>query len=342
MRTLKLILLLSLCSFSITPANGQTKESFEQIFLKETEGKESKTSKEGFKNVTRISFYPDTLPTWFYNPPQSSNDVVYAIGISDPDLTPEEAAEQALYRAKIMAVIFSKTKFQYFKDIYTSEYTEGKYSYYRQRFDTYFKVSTSAYVSEANFSVVNQHLTKYNEAVVLVRYQNSSANDNSNDKILYSAIGTVLYVEVQVENAFEPQAEYELLATIKPLSGQMQNSKYTYIEKGNQFLPKSEFLGKEVEYPLYYYKYSNPSWPSNTEPLLSYGGLWSAIIRNMLKQFALSTENSSVKISTVGQQYNPEMANLTREVAIKNAKIKLNGIEFGRDSVGFSFDIREL
>jgi len=322
---------------------GQNQTDFEKIFLKETEGKTNSYELENFKNITRISFYPDTLPQWFYNPPISNSNEIYAIGISDPDLTLDEATNQALFRAKTMAILFNKSKFQYFKDIYTTEQSDGSSQQYRQRYDTYFKISALANHNSNCFNIIDQHFTRYNEAVVLIRFQPNTVDvttSTSNEQ--FSAVGTVIFIEAQIDEAFEPQAEYELISALKMPGDQLLTSQFTFISKGNEFLCKSEFIGNRIDFPHYPYKYTSATWPQDSQPILTYTGLWSIITQKLLKQLMQGIENSSVKTRSVGQQYNPEISNLTREVAIKNAKIILNGIEFGGDDIDFKLYINDL
>jgi hypothetical protein len=178
---------------------------------------------------------------------------------------------------------------------------------------------------------------------VLIRFQ-PRLSDNSpiSDKELLSAVGTVIFIEAQIDEAFEPQAEYELISAIKWPNDQMLTSQFTYISKGNEFLCKSEFFGNQIDFPHYPYKYASAIWPSDAQPMITYTGLWSFITQRLMKQLMQSIEGSSVKVRSVGQQYNPEISNLTREVAIKNAKIILNGIEFGGDDIDFKLDINDL
>lgn len=324
--------------------NGQTKSDFEKIFLKETEEKGTGGVKhESFKHIEKISFYPDTLPGWFFSLPSGSTNAVYAIGISDPDMPREEAEIQAFFRAKTMAVILHNSKLQYFKDIYTTEQSDGKQQKYRQRYDTYFKVSASTYSSSKSYTIVNKHFTKFNEAIMLIRFQpDEPQGGTTTDKELFTSIGTVFFIEAQVEEAFEPQAEYKLTSEVKRTNQQILSSDYTFISKGNEFLSQSIFLGNEIDYPYYPYRYANALWAENTQPMVAYTGLWSIISTKFLKQLMQGIESSSVKIRSMGQQYNPEITNLTREVAIKNVKIILNGIEFGRDDIDFNVVISDL
>jgi hypothetical protein len=325
----------------LTSVVGQTKDEFEKIFLKET-GSGTKGRDDGkFKNVYRLSYYPDTLPSWFFNPPPSTADYTYTIGISDPDLTPENAAIQALYRAKVMAVLFNRSQIQYFRDIYTTEYRDGRSKSYRQRFDTYFKLSASGIADSLYFTIVDQHFTRYNEAIVLIKYDQSNVN-KANSSATISVVGTVFLIEAQIGDAFEPQAEYELTSAMKIPDSPMITSYFKFVEKGTKFLSQSEFMGNAMQFPLYNYKYTNPSWSSNIQPLLSYNGLWSIYTQRLLRHLTITTEDKSVKYKTIEENYSPQMSNLTREVAIKIAKIYMNGIEFGVDSVGFDLLVEKI
>lgn len=329
---------LLLVLFTLT-AKGQ-KEAFEKIFEKETRPNEF-ASYGKFKNIERVSFYPDTLPSWFFKPPTSSSESIFAIGISDPDLTPEEAIFQAMHRAKSMAILQHKAYIQYYRDVYIVAYTEQAYKGYGQRFDTYFKLSAAAQADSSCFTTEKVHLTRYNEAVVLLRYS-PSRSSTTDPSLKISTVGTALYIEAQIDNVFEPQAEYEFVTKHTSPRGIDINSHFTYREKGRRFLAISQFMGNDRDYPMYNYKYSNPSWASNTEPLISYNGLWSIYSKKLLRQLTLNTEETSINIRSLDEMYSPEMRNLTREVATKTARMYINGIEFGVDSIGFDLSVIEL
>lgn len=318
---------------------GQTKNSFEKTFLKETQGSENKTSNK-FKNTTKVSFYPDTLPSWFFTPPSSTLECIYAIGVSDPDMTPAKAKEMAIHRAKAMAGLYLNAKMQYFRDVYTSEKQSGKYNDYRQRFDTYFKISSLSKIDDASFAVVDSHMTRYNESMILIKYTPKSLQDAGN--YLLSVVGTVLYIEAQVADAFEVQAEYELLSSFRQPESQMQTAHYLYREKGNKFLSNSEYLNSTIEFPVYIYKYASPDWDKNTQPLISYNGLWSKFTRELLRYLTLTTEQTKTRIRNLGEKYNPANSNLSREVISYQAQLKLNGIVFERDTMKLNLNVNEI
>ncbi len=328
--------------FFATCLFAQSKEEFEKIFLKETQGDGSTIKHEEFKNISKLSYNPDTLPNWFFNTPPSTDGTVYAIGISDPDLPLDDAFNQATFRAKTMAILYNRVQIQYFRDVYSIEYTEGKYTRFGQRFDTYFKLSASGFADSTCFSIEDSHTTRYNEALVLVKYTPIEPSKANMTNDLISTVCTALYIEAQIGDAFEPQAEYEFTSIIRTPNFPAQTSDFTYREKGNRFLSMSQFMGKTHNFPLFVYRYSNPNWPKNTSPLVSYSGLWSVFSKKFLRQLALETEQSSIRIRTLDEQHNSQMRNLSREVAIKNAKLHINGIEFGIDSIVFKINVIDL
>ncbi len=336
---ISIIIFSALTTFLTGNLSGQDKTSFEKTFLKETQGAEEDKSIK-FKNISSLSYYPDTLPSWFFTPPQSSINCIYAVGVSDPDMEPAKAKEMAIHRAKAMAGIYLNVKMQYYRDVYTSEKQNGNYTDYRQRFDTYFKVSSLQKINDASFAIVDSHMTRYNESMILIKYAPESFPEIESNML--SVVGTVLYVEAQVEDAFEIQAEFELLSALRQPEQQMQSAHFLYREKGNKFLSNSEYLNSPVDFPVYIYKYASPEWNKNTPPLISYNGLWSKFTRELLRDLTLKTEQTKIKIRQLGEKYNPAMSNLSREIVSYFAQLKLNGIVFERDSMKLNLSITEI
>ena len=333
------ILVFLLIAFIPSNLIGQEKNKFEKTFLNETSQSQNKTSNK-FKNITKISYYPDTLPTWFFTPPQSTMDCIYAVGISDPDMVPDKGKEMAIHRAKAMAGLYINSKLQYLRDVYTSEKQSGKYSDYRQRFDTYFKISSASKLDDASFAVVDSHLTRYNEQMILIKYSPTSLK--AEGKNVLTVVGTVLYIEAQVSEAFEVQAEYELLSALKQTESTTQSAHYLYREKGNKFLSNSEYLKSKIEFPVYIYKYAAPTWDKNTQPLVSYNGLWSKFTRELLRNLTHTTQQTKTRIKNLGEKYNPATSNLARETVSYLAQLKLNGIVFERDTMKLDLSVNEV
>lgn len=341
MKRIGTVLLISLYTWCANPLFAQSKEEFEKIFLKETEGNANMVDIANFKHIEKLSYYPDTLPSWFFASKVPSANMVYAVGISDPDLPLEEAANQAISRGKALAALFSNAQIQFYRDVYSLEYSEGPYTKFNQRFDTYFKLFASIVSNESCFSVEQLHTTRYNEVLALVRYAPKNPGSASTHNLQISSEGTAFYIEVQQDDVFEPQGEYELISNFYEPNSTYERMHFTYREKGNRTLSISEYAGKSHSFPLYPYRYANLEWQQNTPPLVSYNGLWSMYIKDLLLKLALELEQNSIKIKTFDEHYDSQMRSLSREIAIKKSKLVISGIEFGDDRVIFHIDFND-
>lgn len=335
-------IIFSTCVIFFTSGNswGQNEQAFEKIFLKETQNSANSNSGSKFKNIKSFSYYPDTLPSWFFNPPTGTSGCIYAVGISDPDMIPAKAKEMAIYRAKSMAALYNFAKLQYFRDVYTSEEQSGRYSNIRQRFDTFFKISAASKFDDESFAVVDSHMTRYNESMILIKYSPKTIQEEAYKML--SVVGTVLFIEAQVGDAYEDQAEYEVLSVLKPLQNQIQTAHFIYREKGDRFYSSSDFLDSTINFPSYLYKYASPAWANNTPPMTTYNGLWCKFTRELLYRLTITTEQTKTKVKNLGERYNPESAKLSREIVSYLAQIKLNGIEFERDTMKLKLNVNEV
>ena len=322
--------------------NGQSRQ-FMDMFERETRSIRSNNSFANFRNVQKLSYFPDTLPAWFFTPPVSSSLNVYAIGISDPDMEKEKALEQALYRARTMAVILHKSELQYYKDIYTSHEENQTARGHRQRFDVYLRLTASRNVVCSQFTLVNQHYTRYNEAIVLIRFAPDKSREAQDLVARVSAVANIFMVEARIGDAFEPQKSFDLVAEITTEGQRPINAEFNMITRGNRRLTHSNFGGQMIDYPAFAYRYTNPSWQPHHIPLTSQFGLWSVYLSGLMEHISLNTQNSDVIIKNVSQQ-NPyeNRRNLVREVAQETTKIKLVTMDFEHDHVTFDVNLFPL
>lgn len=335
------ISLIGIGLFTLLNSNlfAQDQQNFNKVFEKETADKNIIKNKGKFKNIEVLSYYPDTLPQWFFRIP-TSNSEVYTVGISDPDMELAKAKELAILRAKSNALLCSNAKIQYFRDIYTSAQEAGRYTNLRQRFDTYFKISASSAVNNDMFAVVDTHFTRYNEYIVLLKYNPTISA--TNDTFNLTAIGTTLFIEASVDDAFEDQAEYEMMTINQPSQSEQRKAHYLFREKGSRFLSYSAFDNQENEYPVYIYTYASPNWDKTRHAFTSYNGLWSIYTRQLLNYLTLNSQQNSIKLKNLGEQYSSQLSTLTREIASFTAKLSINGINFDSDTLKLDVQVEEI
>jgi len=318
---------------------AQDWNKFEGLFVQDTAQKFKGTSNCAFKNISTLSYYPDTLPEWFFNPPELYQGVV-GLGISDPDMSMEKAKEQAYLRAKSMALLNSNARIQYYRDIYSSANEMGRYTNLRQRFDTYFKISSLAMVCNAMFEVVDTHFTRYNEYVVLLSYNPANHLDDSLYKL--ASVGSAFLVEATFDDVIDQQAEYELQCNETYRDDSTACSHFLYREKGNRFLTSSFMNDVEVGYPMFPYSYVSPQDSARQHPFISYSGLWSNYMRQLVNYLTLNAQQSSIKLKSMDDQYSTKLTNLSREIASFRASLNINGIKFASDTLKFDLQLTEV
>lgn len=329
------------CFLSPIILKAQSRD-FEKIFLKETQDSPVADNNRNFKHIKSLNFSSDTLPDWFFNLPNNEKRKVYAIGISDPDLPYEAAIEQALHRAKSLAVLFHNVQIQFYRDSYSYMDFQDQYDQYAQRFDTYFKFSGEANVTPSSFQVIQQYFTKYNEALVLIQFNPLKKRRTPKNSDYINTVGTSFHVEMQMDEVLESQGEQELNSTYTTADGQELNSNFIFREKGNRTLSISEHLGEPHAFPLHPYSYSTPWQKINCEPLVSYNGLWSIFIKSFIFNLSVEFEQNSTQIKTLEEVYNTQMRTLNREIAIAKRKLTLNGIEFEDSNMIFHLNLLSI
>ncbi|QKG80774.1 hypothetical protein [Tenuifilum thalassicum] len=335
MPTKKILLLVVsfLVSYSLS---AQDKERFEKIFEKETSNDNSPYKK--FKNVKKFSFYPDTLPAWFFEPKLFAGNY-YAIGVSDPDMELSQAKELAILRAKSMALLAEECNVQYFKDIYTSAEEVQRYTNLKERFDIYFKLTAKRKVAESMFEVLDTHFTKYNEYAVLVSYNPKNVSENDT---LYPMLtnATAFFVQASFDDIEENQGEYEGKNYVAFPNENVQASEFLFREKGSRFLSISRYNGETLEFPAYSYTYAMPGASSRKQVLVTFNGLWSLLSRQLLVSLILNVQPYSIKLKNVNQENDKGIVRLAREIASFDSQLEINGINFVNDTLKFDLNLK--
>lgn len=315
---------------------------FRNTFERETSQNRQESQYGKFRNITNLSFFPDTLPLWFFQPPQSDQESVYAIGISDPDLPPREAFRQAYGRAMVMAVLYNAPRIEYFRDVFTSARNEIPQQGYRHRFDTYFRITSTEEADSSHFWLIDNHITRYNESIVLIGYTPKTTSAGKEQTSGISATASVLYIEAHIDNVSEPQASFDLSSGILFNGATPANSEFNCTRKGNRSSTVSIHNGKRNNFPMFVYRYSNPMSAPFTMPLVSYHGLWGIFLPQLLEHLTLTTEQTNLHIRTLEEQTQPRVQDITREVAALTARIHLQKIDFKPDKILFETYLEKI
>ncbi len=114
--------------------------------------------------------HPALLPEWFFNLPDSKENCMYSIGISDPGMEEENAFELAVLRARCITFLSLFANISNVIDNYTNDQQSGKTEEFTTKYVNYFRITALGSVDERGFEVINQYFTSFNEAIVLLKY----------------------------------------------------------------------------------------------------------------------------------------------------------------------------
>jgi len=345
MRLFSCITSLSLLLVSISGTDNKViaqnpSKEFLGIFDRETTRKSANNRFANFRNIKVPSFFPDTLPEWFFHLPPPTIGAVFSIGISDPDMPIEMAMEQAINRARVLAILGSGSKIEFIRDIYTVYRPESGTKGYRDRFDSFFRVSSAGNFNDNDFTIIHKHFTRFNEAIVLLKYKTPETAINCQQESI-SAIATLLFIEAQVGEVIELQSSYEILSRYEKPGVSLVKNSYNLIRKGKREQAISKTNGVVNNFPLFVYRYSNPGGPPFTQPLISYYGLWTVFIRDYLGYILHTSEQSILRLKNMEQKSHPEVAGMVREIASFRANIEIHSLEITSGEIIFEMGIEE-
>lgn|GEM_PF-560980 len=340
-RTISIILLLLSAMISIS-AYGQEDKLLYEISRQGP----AKSFSVRFQHIDHLSFYPDTLPQWFFNPPLSGGDDFYAIGISDPDMTKDSAMVQALQRAKGILALEVDTRVQYFRDIYKVEKVSGKYVTEGQKYDTYYRIASSTPFADSEMAVLDSHFTRFNEQMVLVHY---SLPSTYTDSCELEAKATVVNLEFTINDVSELQEEYTIYFFQDcPDTARNTETSYNYRLRDWRFNYWSKMKSMYHSYPSYSYIYVGLDAYDSSVVFTSYPGLWAGYFRGWMQELTYHAEQGKKMVRSLGDSYDPQSENIIRESSQCRGSFGFQGARLDGDKIqinllfldSFDVDIR--
>ncbi len=319
------LVLRALSGFSQNEKNRQTEAKYFD-FVDEYNNYISETDtidQEDLKEVVVV--WPDTLPGWFFSPLNGN----MIIGISDPGLDSLQGFRQALHRANLIASFHYDSHIGFITDNYKKE-TGREKSKIIEIFGQFFKtISKSPHIS--NFDIVEYHITKFGETVVLI-------NPDTTKPITDS---TVLITESLLEEKISGEAadiRFKYMLTSGIITGEDYLDVMQYSVKGinRHSSISSVFHRDSIQYPetrcKYYYKSEEMITDSAMQarklvPIYLDYGLWNAYMQSLLRKVYHEVFRAAeVKVSKLSDDYNNRREHLKRELTRDTFRIGIKKI----------------
>ncbi len=163
----------------------EDRDNFLLLFEDKINQSESSKNKDSLDYFTLI---PERLPKWINKIPISSENKVYMLGISDPGMSKEAGFLLASLRLKIAYCLLMETLVTNMRDFYTRE----KSNQHANTSIDYTRFVSQAETDFSRIKVINKHITKYDETILLGKIDLSRPKTEKNQrKTAYKSINYV-------------------------------------------------------------------------------------------------------------------------------------------------------
>jgi len=271
--------------------------------------------------------HPASLPDIFSNIPSSNSKTIYAIGISDPGMEKYLAIDLAIIRAKMVAAFMVFPEVGILTDNYSNEELANQSTEYASRYSDFFQLLSKLEVDSNSFQVQKIEFTSFDEAVVLLSY--IEPNDKKEDYFIAEA--NVFQNERQKQVRFDAEGKFDMNGVEKHGDSITSSTSYIVTTLNNTSEIQSVIDNVHLDFRYNNYRYTadsanksnNESYPTGTK--LTYG-LWKAFAEHFLNKICQYSQNTTINVKQVDDNYNAGKQTLSRELVRSQIKFQLSDV----------------
>jgi hypothetical protein len=268
-----------------TYSQVQKASTIEEIFNKEFPVKEDN------KTEVYLVTPPEVLPDWFFNPPQGSEDVFYAVGISDPWIDNQRGREQAKFRAYCLASFMQNITAKGLSDVFN----EGDENYKLEQISHFYNSSNAGFEGIA----IDSFVTKYQEHVFQYKFTVGKALKKLSSQIEYYKSA------IKQDVGYSKIEKFELFGQIDDLK-----MKYGYVVKNTNFEIESLFNSDTIMIKPTPYHYTQRNKINDNDSIAELNlfrrGLWQGFFKSLIDNLDLAASDITTKQKSVSEMYKNE------------------------------------
>jgi hypothetical protein len=255
----------------------------------------------------------ELLPQWFFNPPSSTDQMIYAVGIADPALPDNYARLQATERALSLISLMSGTNVTALSDNYQG--TKGTKFEEINRFK-------GAYPLLGKYAIVDSFTTRFKEKLVLIKYEK-----NHTDSLPFRS-EFELY-KSQLDAGAGTYYTSNIIAKCKHDTNSLY---YNYKQYVNDFLIISIVNNQPIDIPLAIYAYAETSKSAtdsaeNKIAKLAHRGLWQGYLESFMESLSFLSSNTKSSSKSLGQiEQQAVTGNIARDISNNKIFFSINKI----------------
>ncbi|MFC2152573.1 hypothetical protein ACFLSE_08605 [Bacteroidota bacterium] len=272
---------------------------------------------------------PEKLPDWALNIGEFNNPV-RIVGYSDPNMTKEDAIEQATLRAKAMFALLKFNTISNITDDYTNLKESGKYSLYATKFQDFSLSKAKIAYNNLSVLVVDTCYTKYNEAIVLVEFNYDVNSKENKDTLIVKGEHLQIFIE---KNFGKEKIEFFNFSVHDNLSGNDSTdfySQYNYKIVNRGYDIYSIHGDKIIEFKERTYNYrtnlefTTDSTDSELNTFRLTRGLWNGYITGILSNITILSKHLASQVKNSNDFYTLKNEGLIRTVARNKVSFGFN------------------
>lgn len=328
----RIILFVSLILISIVVSSQETKT---EIIDKDKEKYEENVFDKAFGDINdslnyrkRYDFIPEKLPEWIFHSTEGGQSFEI-IGISDPGMEWSNAKKQAELRAIALFALMNSCTIRNISDDYTNLNESNGYALYATKFQDFALSRSKLAYHYSQIEVVDTFFTKYNEAVVKIKFNYNPDAINNTDTIEVKGEHLQVFVE---RNFKRDKLEFFNLTINNKSSADSAsvNLEYNFRQAYGGYDISSAFGADTISFDArtFNYRTEKSFTKDSIDSELNYfrlnKGLWNAHLTGILSNLTWMSKNLSSAVKNSNDFYTLKNQGLIRTVSVNTVAFDID------------------
>ncbi|MFO7827495.1 MAG: hypothetical protein R6V23_02630 [Bacteroidales bacterium] len=322
----------------LIPVGVFSQETKSDIIDKDKENYEENIFNKAFEKINdslkkqnRYDYIPEKLPEWCLQV-INADFPFEIIGISDPGMEWSDAKKQAELRAIALLALMNSCSVSNITDDYTNLNEGNGYALYATKFQDFARSQSRITYNDSQVEVVDTFFTKYNEAIVKIRFNYQSDATNNTDTLDVKGEHLQVFVE---RNFKRDKLEFFNLTIDNKRSSDSSaiSLQYNFKQAYGGFDISSVFGKDTIDFVprTYNYRTNQEFTKDSTDSELKYfrlnKGLWNAQMVGVLSNITWIAKHLSSAVKNSNDFYTLKNQGLIRTVSRSTVALDIQSLK---------------
>ncbi len=307
-------------------------QDFKRLFDAETSPLKTDTT---VRQQAESFLQPERLPNWVLPLRKESQDSLYFIGVSDPEMDEDTGMIIAVQRALIMFMLSKEALVANMREYYAVEHDAGV----QNRYSEFTEIASQCFLDINRLNINNLHRTQFGETITLVSIPKSSKQCNNHENNTLLQVKAGLYSRATASGN-RMQIDEQLNMDVY-IGRDTVNAYYSHqYKKINRITNTLTTLRGDTvaDMPALNLRYTKQASMPTTftaddhvaQEQTLHNGLWHAMLTITLSTIADKAHTGSIHFKQVGDLYQSMMMSLSTELV--STKVTMPALVFSIDN----------